>query len=141
MARRSFTCAGQLVPYQRMNIYGTKARIDVEIPFNSPADRPSRIHLDDGSKFAGASAKAIEFPAVDQYTLQADRFADAVRGIGEVPGSLEDGIANMAVIDAVFRSADSGKWETPARVLVGLLDLVLEHADRPDLDSYAVARR
>jgi predicted dehydrogenase len=110
----SFTCAGQLVPYQRMNIFGTKARIDVEIPFNAPPDRPTRIYVDDGSRFAGDSAEPIEFPAVDQYSLQADRFADAVRGVGEVPVSLEDAIANMAVIDAVFRSADTNCWETPA---------------------------
>jgi predicted dehydrogenase len=112
----SFTCAGQLAPYQRMNIFGTKARIEVEIPFNSPADRPARIYVDDGSKFAGESAQAIEFPAVDQYTLQADRFSEAVRGVGDVPVSLESAIANMAVIDAVFRSADTGTWERPARV-------------------------
>ena len=111
----SFTCAGQLVPYQRMNIFGTKARIDVEIPFNAPPDRPTRIYVDDGSRLAGDSAEPIEFPAVDQYTLQADRFADAVRGVGEVPVSLEDAIANMAVIDALFRSADTQCWETPAR--------------------------
>jgi predicted dehydrogenase len=111
----SFTCAGQLVPYQRMNIFGTTARIDVEIPFNSPGDLPARIYTDDGSKFAGANAEAIEFPVVDQYALQADEFSNAVRGVGQVPVSLEDSIANMAVIDAVFRSADSGKWETPGR--------------------------
>ena len=26
---------------------------------------------------------------------------------------LEDSVRNMAVIDAIFRSADSGRWETP----------------------------
>jgi predicted dehydrogenase len=30
-----------------------------------------------------------------------------------VPVSLEDALKNMAVIDAIFRSAESGKWETP----------------------------
>lgn len=110
----SFTCASQLVPYQRMNIYGTSGRIDVEIPFNSPADRPARVLLDDGSAFAGGSAVATEFPAVDQYTLQADRFADAVRGVHPLPFALEDAVANMAVMDALFHSAETGKWESPA---------------------------
>jgi predicted dehydrogenase len=110
----SFTCAGQLAPYQRMNVFGTTARIDIEIPFNSPADRPARICVDDGGKFAGESAEVIEFPAVDQYRLQADRFSDAIRGIGEVAVPLENAIANMAVIDALFRSADTGTWEVPA---------------------------
>jgi predicted dehydrogenase len=112
----SFTCGGQLAPYQRMNVFGTTARIDVEIPFNSPSDRPARIYVDDGSKFAGAAAEAIEFPLIDQYRVQADQFSDAVRGVGELPVTLEDSIANMAAIDAVFRSAVTQCWETPVGV-------------------------
>jgi predicted dehydrogenase len=107
----TFTCAGQLASFQRMHIFGTKARIEVEIPFNAPPDRSCRVFVDDGRLFADESAEAISFPAVDQYLLQADRFSDAVRGVGEVPVSLEDGIANMSVIDAIFRSTESGRWE------------------------------
>jgi hypothetical protein len=36
-----------------------------------------------------------------------------VRGEGEVPVPLVDAIRNMAVIDALFRSAESGRWEAP----------------------------
>ena len=110
----SFTCAGQLAPYQRMHIFGTTGRIEVEIPFNAPATRACRVFVDDGRQFAGESAEAIVCPAVDQYMLQAEQFAAAVRGEGVVPVSLEDAIANMAVIDAIFRSADSGRWEAPS---------------------------
>ena len=108
----SFTCGGQLVPYQRMHIFGTTARIEIEIPFNAPPDRPCRVFVDDGSQFANAGAETIEFPTCDQYTLQAEHFSDAVRGVGQVPVTLEDAIANMAVIDALFRSADTGAWES-----------------------------
>ena len=109
----TFTCAMQLVPYQRMQIHGTTGRIEVEIPFNAQPDRPMRIFVDDGKEFADASAVALEFPVVDQYTLQADRFSAAVRGDGPVPVTVEDAIANMAVIDALFRSEGSGAWEAP----------------------------
>jgi predicted dehydrogenase len=108
----TFTCSGQLVPYQRMQLFGTTGRIDVEIPYNAPPDRPCRIFVDDGAELGGAG-EVVEFPAVDQYALQADRFAEAVRGVGTVPVPLEDAIGNMAVIDALFRSADSGRWERP----------------------------
>ena len=53
----------------------------------------------------------LPFETCDQYTLQADHFSDAVRGVGQVPVTLEDAIANMAVIDALFRSAETGAWE------------------------------
>lgn len=109
----TFTCAGQLVPYQRMHLFGTTARIELEIPFNSPGNRPARVLVDDGRLFAGESAQAIEFPAVDQYALQAERFSEAVRGVGSLPFPLEDAIANMSVIDALFRSAESGQWKAP----------------------------
>ena len=109
-----FACSGQLVPFQRMELFGTTGRIQVEIPFNAPPDRPCRIVVDDGSALGGLSAKAIEFPTVDQYTLQADRFSDAIRGRGTIPVSIDDAVGNMAVIDALFRSADSGRWEAPA---------------------------
>jgi predicted dehydrogenase len=110
----TFVCAGQLVPHQRMEIFGTSGRIEVEIPFNAPPDRACRVFVDDGRQFAGASAETIEFPVVDQYTIQVDRFADAVRGLGAVPVSLEDAIANMAVIDAIFRSGETDRWEAPS---------------------------
>lgn len=110
----TFSCATQLVPFQRMTIFGERGRIEVEIPFNAPPDRRCRVLVDDGSRFAGDSAQAIDFAAVDQYTLQAERFADAVAGTSPMPVSLDDAIANMAVIDALFRSAESGRWERPS---------------------------
>jgi predicted dehydrogenase len=110
----TFTCAGQLVSHQRMQVYGTEGRIEVEIPFNAPPDRECRIFVDNGSTLDGSSAETITFPAVDQYRLQGDRFAEAVRGVGTVPVSLDDAIGNMAVLDALFRSAESGRWESPA---------------------------
>ena len=109
----TFSCAGQLVSHQRMQVFGTEGRIEIEIPFNAPANHECRIFVDDGSKFGGASAETITLPAVDQYRLQGERFSEAVRGIGAVPVSLEDAISNMAVLDALFRSATSGRWEQP----------------------------
>lgn len=111
----TFTSSMQLVPHQRMEIFGTKARIEVEIPFNAPPDEPCRLFLDDGSDMRGEGAETIEVPAVDQYALQAQLFSAAIRGQGEVPVPMEDAVRNMAVIDAIFRSAESGRWETPER--------------------------
>lgn len=108
-----FSCAGQLVPFQRMTLYGERGRIEIEIPFNAPPNRACRILLDRGTRFAGESAEVIEVPEADQYRLQAECFADAVAGVADVPVSVEDAIANMAVMDALFRSSESGQWETP----------------------------
>ena len=62
---------------------------------------------------SGAGISTETFPVCDQYTIQGDVFSKAIRGNGEVPVTVDDGIKNMAVIEAIFRSAESGRWETP----------------------------
>ena len=74
-----FTCSTQLVPYQRMHFFGTKGRIEIEIPFNAPKDRPCRIFIDDGRDVFGSGITTETFPMCDQYTIQGDVFSRAVR--------------------------------------------------------------
>lgn len=102
-----FTCSTQLVPHQRMECFGTSGQIEVEIPFNAPHDRPARIFISDG----GGLRETREFPASNQYTIQGDRFSQSIREQTSQPIPLEEAVKNMAVIDAVFRSAESGCWE------------------------------
>jgi len=113
-AHAVFTCSTQLVPYQRMQILGTTGRIEIEIPFNAPPDRPCRIFIDDGSELTGRNARVEEFAVCDQYTIQGDLFSQAILKDGPVPVPLENALGNMAVIDALFRSGETGRWEKPA---------------------------
>jgi predicted dehydrogenase len=110
----TFVCSTQMVPYQRMQFLGTKGRIEIEIPFNAPPDRETRIFVDDGKDVFGSGIVTETFPICDQYTIQGDAFSRAVREGGEVPMPLEESIKNMAVIEAVFRAGTSGKWEEVA---------------------------
>ena len=109
-----FTCSTQVVPYQRVQILGTDRRIEIEIPFNAPQDRPSRLFVDDGADLSGRRAEVVEFEICDEYTIQADLFSKSIRDGQELLVPLEGSIRNMAVIEAIFRSAASGKWEVPA---------------------------
>ena len=111
----AFTCSTQLVPYQRLQVLGTKGRIEVEIPVNAPPDRPCRIFFDDGRDALGSGVETRTFEVCDQYTLQADQVSRAIREGRPAPEPLEDAVANMEVIDALFRSAGSGTWERPGR--------------------------
>jgi len=94
-----FTSSTQLVSYQRVQILGTKGRMEIEIPFNAPADRACRLWVD---------GVVEEFAVCNQYTLQGDLFSRAIRGDGDVPVPLEDALGNMAAIDAIFESAKTG---------------------------------
>ena len=107
-----FTCSTQLVPYQRIHFFGTLGRIEIEIPFNAPVDRETRIFIDDGRDVAGSGRVIETFPVGNQYTMQGDAFSRAVIENKEVPVSIEDAIGNMRVIEAIFKSAKSGQWES-----------------------------
>jgi predicted dehydrogenase len=112
-----FTCSTQLAAHQSMRFYGTKGFLAPEIPFNATPGGTSRITIDDGRDLIGGGATVEEFAACDQYTLQGDQFSRAVREGGQPPVPLEDSLCNMAVIDAIFRSVESGEWEKPAECL------------------------
>jgi predicted dehydrogenase len=107
-----FMCSTQLAPFQRLSFLGTKGKIEMDIPVNAPTDRETRLVIDTGADLSGGGATVETFAACDQYTLQGDAFSRAVLEGSEVPVTVEDGVANMAAIDAVFRSAQSGRWES-----------------------------
>ncbi len=101
----TFTCSTQLVPYQRVNIFGTTGRVEIEIPFNAPPDQPCKIWYQYGDEI-----EEILFDICDQYTLQGDQFSQAILNDTGVPTPIEDAVANMKVIEAVIRSSKSGAW-------------------------------
>lgn len=103
----SFTCSTQLMPYQRVNIFGTDGHIEIEIPVNAPKDASSKIWIRTKN-----GSEEIIVDAVDQYTLQAEQFAKAIIENNDVPTSLTDAISNMKVIDAIFESAELNAWKT-----------------------------
>ena len=109
----TFTCGTQITPYQRMQVFGTRGRIEIEIPFNAPPDRPCRIFLDDGSELGNAGVRTEELPVTDQYAAQGEVFSEAVRSGGTLEFPLETAVQGMRIVDAVFRSAHSGRWESP----------------------------
>lgn len=106
-----FSCGTQTNYFQRVTLLGTKGRIDVEIPFNAPNDRPTKLTIADGMEIYGGTVVTEEIPTCDQYTIQGDAFSRAIRENRDVPVTLEDAIGNMKVIDAIFRSARKGTFE------------------------------
>ena len=108
----SFTCSTQTAPHQRVQVFGTKAKMEIIIPFNAPPDERTAITIDTGAPFDGSLARREILPAVDQYTEQAEAFALAVLGEAPLPWGVEDAIASMKVIDAIFQSEKTGAWAT-----------------------------
>ncbi|HUH06453.1 MAG TPA: Gfo/Idh/MocA family oxidoreductase [Egibacteraceae bacterium] len=108
----SFTYSTQLLAYQRMAFVGSEGRVEVEIPFNAPPDRPTRLlRWSDGAP--GAEPEVIQIATCDQYTVAADAFAASIADGSPQPVPLEDSIQNMRVLDALLLSAEQGTWQHP----------------------------
>ena len=107
----TFTISTQMYPWQRVRAVGTGGTLEVEIPVNMYGDVPGRIHVN-----TGVGARTVETEIADQYLLQFDAFAEAVaENRDEAPTPITDAVANMAVLDALFASAESGGWEQVKR--------------------------
>jgi predicted dehydrogenase len=101
----SFTCSTQLQAYQRVNIFGTTGRIEVEIPVNAPADQPCRLWYAHDS-----TVEEVAFEISNQYTLQGEALSRAILDDRPVPTPLADAVANMRVLEAIVRSSQEGRW-------------------------------
>jgi len=84
---------------QQVEIFGTKGRIEMELPFNPPTDRPSRMWV-----YQEDQKEEIIFDICDQYTIQGDLFSLAILNDTEVPTPLQDAVDNMLVIDRILNN-------------------------------------
>jgi predicted dehydrogenase len=105
------TCSMQLQYFQRIDIVGSKGRLEIEIPFNAPVDRPCRIAIDRTGNLDGSGVETIAFDRCNQFTIQAEEFSAAILEGRPQPSPLEDAVTNMEWIDAIARSSTSGRWE------------------------------
>jgi len=111
----SFICSTQATPHQRVQVLGTRAKAEIIIPFNAPPNTPTAITIDQGAALEGTLARREILPACDQYTEQAEAFAQAVLGNTPLPYGVEDAIRTMRVIDAIFESEKTGAWAVVKR--------------------------
>jgi len=101
----TFTCSTQLTNHQRVSIYGASGRIEIETPFTPQPDESAKIIHEVGSE-----QQEILVEPFDQYTIQGDLFSQAILNGTYVPTRLEDGVANMRVVEGVIKSHKTGTW-------------------------------
>jgi predicted dehydrogenase len=106
----TFTISTQMFPYQRVTAFGTNGNLTVDVPFNMFADIPGKLTIS-----TSVAKREVETEIADQYLLEFDAFAQALIEKTDVPTPISDALANMAVLDALFAAAASGKWEAVAK--------------------------
>jgi predicted dehydrogenase len=110
-----FTTGMETFPVQRAQLIGTGGHIEMVDPWNPPGNSPSEIVVNTAPSLEQPKPQHIAFDPVDQYTVLAERFARAAETGGPGPIPLEDSIWNMMVLDALRRSAASGRAEPVER--------------------------
>jgi predicted dehydrogenase len=106
----TFTIGTQFFPYQRITAFGTGGSLSIQVPFNMYGDVPGEITV-----ATSLGERSIKTEIADQYLLEFNAFAQAILDKTGVPTPVSDAVANMAVLDALFASSESGKWESVAR--------------------------
>jgi len=106
----NFVVSTQIAGHQKVQVLGSKAKLEITIPFNPAPDERTAITIDTGAPFDGSLARREILPACDQYTEQAEAFALAVLGEKPLPWGIEDAIASMKVLDAIFTSEKTNAW-------------------------------
>jgi predicted dehydrogenase len=106
----NFTVSTQLTPYQRIQLVGTKKRLEIVIPFNAPQGGAVTLRLDDGSVLGDSAQQTQTITPCDQYAELVDVFGRAISGEEPLPYGAEDAVQNMKILDAIFASADQGGW-------------------------------
>lgn len=108
----SFVCGTQTSQRQTVEVFGTKASLEIVIPFNAPANQPTALLVGGSGPLDRSLHRREIVRPVDQYTEQAETFALAVLGQQQLPFGIDDAISQMQVLDAIFRSEKSGNWES-----------------------------
>jgi predicted dehydrogenase len=109
----TFTCGMELAPYQHVEIFGSQGRLDLELAFTPVRDAPTHLTVDTSPHAETPEPERVDIEACNQYTLLAEDFATAAASGAPAPVPLEDSVKNMAVLDALARSSESGRWEAP----------------------------
>ncbi len=107
----SFVCGTQSAAVQRVHILGTEGRIEIIMPFNPLPENPAVIRVGTQKQPGFDEAREIKFPIGNHYTLQGENATAIFKGESPVDYPIEDGIANMQILDALARSARTGSWE------------------------------
>jgi len=105
-----FTVSTQAFPTQRVEVTGVSGSLTVEIPYNMYADVPAEVIVR-----TNVGTRNLRCGPAGQYALMFDAFSACVIDDTPEPTPPEAAVANMRVLDALFRSEASSSWETPGR--------------------------
>ena len=102
----TFTCSIRTETDQRVHVYGTRGHASIWIPFNIPPDLPTKVFVTAGGNVPVApEVETLTFETADPYAVEFEHFASAVLDGRQFAHSADDAVANLRVIEEIFRVA------------------------------------
>ena len=108
-AHAQFSVSTQAFSAQRVDVVGTSGKLSIHLPFNMYADVPAELTV-----VTSIGSRTVSCGPATQYRLMFDAYSESLLAGKPEPTPAEDAIANMKVLDALFRSEASGNWEALA---------------------------
>ena len=105
-AQAHFTVSTQAAAAQQVDVLGTGGKLSIPLPFNMHGDVPAQMTV-----VTGVGSRTLFLGPAEQYRLMFEAYSEAILAGGPEPTPPEDAVANMKVLDALFRSEASGGWE------------------------------
>jgi predicted dehydrogenase len=101
----TFTAATKMENDQYIKASGEAGSLSLAIPFSPDSGAETSVVIKRNQVI-----EELPIAGCDHYRNMADAFALSVFNKTPVPTSLEDAVANMKIIDAIFASVKTGQW-------------------------------
>jgi predicted dehydrogenase len=115
-AHASFTVGLQSGPstwatHQQFSILGSNGWLRCDFPYAHGRPTACHLYVGDHTSHGAFETMVYEFEPVNQYTLQVERFSRFLRGEDVPSWPIEDALTTLRIIEALFASVTSGRWE------------------------------
>nr|WP_314418482.1 Gfo/Idh/MocA family oxidoreductase [uncultured Erwinia sp.] len=111
----TLTVSLKMAASQRVQVVCEKSLLDLSAPYVPGSSSPATLWIDSHTGLDDAAPQPQTLPVVEQYQCEVTNFSRAIRGELTPEFGVEDAIAQMQVMDALFASAKSGQWAEVAK--------------------------
>ena len=113
-AHASFTVATQSGPasstHQQFSLLGSTGWLRCDFPYAQARPRECHVFVGDSGSAGSFETSTLSFEPANQFALQVERFSRVVRGEPARRWPIEDALATLRTIEALFASARDGGW-------------------------------
>jgi predicted dehydrogenase len=97
--------------HQLLSVLGSNGWLRMDFPLAQAVPHECHVLIGDATSIGGFETTSISFEAVNQYTLQGERFSRYLLGDDVPVWEIETAATTMTVIAALFTSAATGQWQ------------------------------